>query len=115
VYASKERNDKTHYLVLQLPGIPRNQIRASTKDGVLSFTATIPSGQEHLTSRNVKSANSKSKGTLVTGQQGLAFPLPRGSVQTIQEMKFTPPASQFRGLLTVTIPSTTTTVETEYL
>ena len=116
-----EDGNKTHHLVLQLPGIPRNHIRISLQGSVLSFAATIPRGVDTLASKNIKatpirtrattSANTKPT-TVLSGQLKLAFPLPRGCVQTVQEMKFFPPAQDYKGLLTVSIPSM---IETEFL
>jgi len=46
----KETNDdRTHHLVLQLPGIERNHIRVVVRDSVLSFSAAIPNVRDNNT------------------------------------------------------------------
>jgi len=135
----KETNDdRTHHLVLQLPGIERNHIRVVVRDSVLSFSAAIPNvrvqrqpppppptttttpttathtflyslwnhdqGLEHL-GQSHDGFRLVGNSTLVTGPVHLDFALPKGSVQEVDDMAFVPGASDYRGLLTVSIPT----------
>jgi len=98
------RDDRSHHLVLQLPGIPRNQIKVMVRDSVLSLTANIPTGLEHLAPSH-EGFRMVGNSTLVTGTLHLDFPLPKGSVQEVDDMFFLPGAMDYRGLLTVSIPT----------
>jgi len=96
--------DKTYHIVMHIPGIPRNAIKVTLKDSVLKFSADIPDSTKALKPSPKLMGwgeRAPSKGKVL-----LIFQLPRGCVNSLNKMRFHPPASVFKGVLTVSIPTT---------